>query len=175
MKRRQMRIALIVGFGLLGISSSAVAADKKVKVFILAGQSNMEGHGQVRSLPHLGNHPKYGHLLKTLKGPDGKWAVRDDVTISYKAEQRKKRSGPLTVGWGGEGRHWRLVRQADGARAGAADGQGLGGSAGKRPWETRAGAVGRQARRRFVKQAAVGGEGRSGRQTGPNRPLSFPY
>ena len=32
----------------------AVAVAKgKVKVFILAGQSNMEGYGQVRSLEHL--------------------------------------------------------------------------------------------------------------------------
>jgi alpha-galactosidase len=95
-------MALIAAVGLLGLSSMARAADKKVKVFILAGQSNMEGHGQVRSLPHLGNHPKYGHLLKKLKSPDGSWAVRDDVTISYKAPQRKKRSGRLTVGWGSE-------------------------------------------------------------------------
>ncbi len=93
-----------VGLAWLGLplSPPALVAEKKVKVFILAGQSNMEGHGQVRSLPHLGNHPKYGHLLKKLKSPDGKWVVRDDVTISYKAEQRKVRSGPLTVGWGSE-------------------------------------------------------------------------
>ncbi|MDP6634806.1 MAG: sialate O-acetylesterase [Phycisphaerae bacterium] len=101
MKHRS-RIILIIAVGLLGSVQALQAADKKIKVFILAGQSNMEGHGQVRSLPHLGNHPKHGHLLKKLKGPDGKWAVRDDVTISYKAPQRNKRSGSLTVGWGGE-------------------------------------------------------------------------
>jgi hypothetical protein len=95
-------MALAAVVGLLVLSSGARAADKKVKVFILAGQSNMEGHGQVSSLPHLGNHPKYGHLLKKLKAADGSWAVRDDVTISYKAEQRKERNGRLTVGWGGE-------------------------------------------------------------------------
>jgi len=102
MKNCRTKIALIVIVGFLGLSSMALGADKKVKVFILAGQSNMEGHGQVRSLPHLGNHPKYGHLLKKLKAPNGSWAVRDDVTISYKAPQRKKRSGGLTVGWGSE-------------------------------------------------------------------------
>ncbi|MDP6047185.1 MAG: sialate O-acetylesterase, partial [Phycisphaerae bacterium] len=72
MKNCRITTALIL-VGLLGISSAALAADKKVKVFILAGQSNMEGHGQVRSLPHLGNHPKHGHLLKKLKTADGKW------------------------------------------------------------------------------------------------------
>jgi alpha-galactosidase len=78
------------------------APDNKVKVFILAGQSNMEGHGQIRSLDHLGEHPEHGHLLKKLKAPDGTWAVRDDVTISYQAEHKKNKSGPLTVGWGCE-------------------------------------------------------------------------
>ena len=102
MKKYQITMALIGTVLLLGLSSMARAADKKVKVFILAGQSNMEGHGQVRSLNQLGEHPKYGHLLKKLKNADGSWAVRDDVTISYQAEHRKKKSGPLTVGWGSE-------------------------------------------------------------------------
>jgi hypothetical protein len=79
---------------------SPAAQERPVKVFILAGQSNMEGHGQVPSLDHLGDHPKYGHLLKLLKNADGSWAVRQDVTISYRAEQRKEQCGPLTVGWG---------------------------------------------------------------------------
>jgi len=102
MVNHRMAFVFLAALGLFGFLNPASAAEKKVKVFILAGQSNMEGHGQVSSLPHLGNHPKYGHLLKKLKGPGGKWAVRDDVTISYKAPQRKKRSGPLTVGWGGQ-------------------------------------------------------------------------
>jgi hypothetical protein len=35
-----------------------------VKVFILAGQSNMEGHGGVKTLDRLGEHPTHGYLLK---------------------------------------------------------------------------------------------------------------
>ncbi|MHC4518009.1 MAG: sialate O-acetylesterase [Planctomycetota bacterium] len=69
-----------------------------MKVFILAGQSNMEGHGQVGSLNHLGTHPKHGRLLRTLKSANGSWAVRDDVTVAWQAKDRK--TGPLTVGWG---------------------------------------------------------------------------
>jgi hypothetical protein len=81
-------------------ASSPAAQERPVKVFILAGQSNMEGHGQIPSLDHLGDHPKYGHLLKLLKNADGSWAVRHDVTISYRAQQRKEQCGLLTVGWG---------------------------------------------------------------------------
>jgi len=70
----------------------------KVKVFILAGQSNMEGHGQIRSLEMLGKDPKHGKLLSLLKADDGSWKTRDDVTISWQAKGKKH--GPLTVGWG---------------------------------------------------------------------------
>ena len=101
--KRYPIVTTVVGVVLfLGLASPVRAAEKKLKVFILAGQSNMEGHGQVRSLDHLGEHPEHGHLLKKLKAPDGTWAVRDDVTISYQAEHRKKKNGPLTVGWGSE-------------------------------------------------------------------------
>ena len=52
-------MVFFLGLGLFLFAPPAVAKGK-VKVFILAGQSNMEGHGQVSSLEHLGNHPKYG-------------------------------------------------------------------------------------------------------------------
>ncbi|MHC4352850.1 MAG: sialate O-acetylesterase, partial [Planctomycetota bacterium] len=82
----------------LAIASAVQAASEKVKVFILAGQSNMEGHGQLRSLNHLGAHPRFGRLLGFLKNSDGSWVVRDDVTIAWATKDKK--SGPLTVGWG---------------------------------------------------------------------------
>ncbi len=91
-------LCMCTGIGLA--NTPELTGDRPVKVFILAGQSNMEGHGQIRSLDRLGDDPKYGYLLKLLKDPDGSWAVRNDVTISYQAEQRDKQKGPLTVGWG---------------------------------------------------------------------------
>lgn len=93
-----------VGWGLLHPSPTS-AADKKAKVFILAGQSNMEGHGIIAadpkrnggqgSLEHVVRDPgtaaRFGHLV----GKDGKWIVRDDVWISY-----LDRRGGLTAGYG---------------------------------------------------------------------------
>lgn len=98
--RRFMQTLWTLAFAIIlpGLVLQVQAAEKKVKVFILAGQSNMEGHGQVRSLDHLGEHPKYGDLLKKLKNADGSWVIRNDVTIYWKAKDRKM--GPLTVGWG---------------------------------------------------------------------------
>ena len=82
------------------VDTNESTTGKKVKVFILAGQSNMEGHGQVRSLNHLGKHPQYGYLLEKLKNIDGSWKIRKDVTIAWQAKEKK--SGPLTVGWGSQ-------------------------------------------------------------------------
>jgi alpha-galactosidase len=89
-------VLLLALAGILGAAES----HGQVKVFILAGQSNMEGHGQLRSLDWLGEHPRYGHLLGEIKNEDGTWVVRDDVTITWDIEQ--KETGPLTVGWGYE-------------------------------------------------------------------------
>ncbi|MCF7731605.1 MAG: sialate O-acetylesterase [Akkermansiaceae bacterium] len=76
-----------------------------VKVFILAGQSNMEGLGGVQTLDRLGEHPTHGDLLKKIKKDDGSIVVRDDVFVSYqKADQKLKR--PLSVGMGGWGADW---------------------------------------------------------------------
>jgi len=76
------------------------AADGKVKVFILGGQSNMEGYGMLASLDHLGNHPTGGRLLKMLKAADGSWATRDDVTVWWNKESLKHQHCPLSTGWG---------------------------------------------------------------------------
>jgi len=83
---------------------------KPVKVFLLAGQSNMEGQGVV-SMDHQryynggkGNlvntmkDAKKAHLYKHLKNEKGEWVVRDDVKITF-----RKRSGGLTIGYTGYG------------------------------------------------------------------------
>lgn len=82
-----------------------LAADKKVKVFILAGQSNMEGAGVIAADPKRnGGQGSLEHCVKDastaakfahLMDKDGKWNVRDDVWISY-----LDRRGALTVGYG---------------------------------------------------------------------------
>ena len=76
-----------------------------VKVFILAGQSNMEGQGKIKldpkanegkgSLEYLLKAPATADRLKHLADRDGKWVVRDDVWIWYLT-----RKGGLTVGYG---------------------------------------------------------------------------
>ena len=73
-------------------------AEKPVKVFILAGQSNMEGKALIEAIEYQATKGKkterYKHMMK-----DGKWVVRDDVWISF-----LERKGNLTVGFGSPGR-----------------------------------------------------------------------
>ena len=92
----------------------AEAASKKLKVFILAGQSNMEGQGVVSmdgerdynggkgNLVWSMKHSKSADKMKKLKNEKGEWVVRDDVQISFKVGD-KVRKGGLTVGYTGYG------------------------------------------------------------------------
>lgn len=95
-------------FGFFILTATALqAADKPVKVFILAGQSNMEGAGFVNadprrnggkgSLEFLVKDSATADKFKHLVDKDGKWVVRDDVWIHY-----LNRKGKLTVGYGAQ-------------------------------------------------------------------------
>ena len=78
-----------------------------VKVFLLAGQSNMQGHGHVRTLDWLGEDATYGHLLKSLKAPDGSWVKRDDqigpewMFGTVMADHLENRVLLIKTAWGG--------------------------------------------------------------------------
>jgi hypothetical protein len=83
-----------------------------IKVFVLAGQSNMEGQGVV-SMDHpeyynggKGNlvwsmkNSKRAEIMKHLKDDKGKWVVRDDVKVWFKVGSGITKGG-LTVGFTG--------------------------------------------------------------------------
>jgi hypothetical protein len=73
-------------------------AEKPVRVYLLAGQSNMEGKAPNALLDHQAADPKTKDLFAHLRKGD-KWAVRDDVFIKF-----LDRKGALTVGFGSPGR-----------------------------------------------------------------------
>ncbi len=82
-----------------------VGVAKPVKVFILAGQSNMEGHGFIKadpkrnegkgSLEYATKAPATAEKFSHLVNKKGEWVVRDDVWIHY-----LERKGKLTAGFG---------------------------------------------------------------------------
>ena len=67
---------------LTGLVSHGAADEKPLKVYILAGQSNMEGQARVETFDYIGEDPATAPLLKAMQGPDGKPRVCDNVWIS---------------------------------------------------------------------------------------------
>jgi hypothetical protein len=100
--RVQVSVFHVVLALLLASSLTALAGDAgngPVKVFILAGQSNMEGLGGIKTLDALGAHPTQGAMLKKIRKEDGSFVVRDDVSIFYKRGNEGIKA-PLTFGQG---------------------------------------------------------------------------
>ena len=112
----------LAALALLATASCASAAQDadppRLKVFILAGQSNMEGQAVVDL-----DHEKHynggrGTLLRLMQDPakapmfrhlgDGKggWTSRDDVRVWYRNGNGKLKTGPLSIGFAVyDGRH----------------------------------------------------------------------
>ena len=103
----QASIIRVLFFALMFVNPSLAAP---LKVFILAGQSNMEGQAVTDltgkdynegrgTLASLMADPVKGAIFKHLKDADGKWAVREDVWVRYQREKQALLAGPLTCGF----------------------------------------------------------------------------
>ena len=103
-----LALAYLAGtFGTLA-TASPLQASNSVSVFVLAGQSNMQGQavvdlddpenyngGQGTLKKLLEARPKqFGHL----QDENGQWKVRDDVFVRYKTEAAAK-TGGLSIGY----------------------------------------------------------------------------
>lgn len=75
-----------------------------LKVYILAGQSNMQGHANVSTFDYMAKDPKTAPLLKEMRDKKGDPKVCDRVWISYLSEDRggspAVKEGKLTTGFG---------------------------------------------------------------------------
>lgn len=110
MKNRQL-VLLIAWYALVpNRQLPAADAPKPLQVFILAGQSNMEGqavadldgknyNGGKGTLNELLKDPAKAALFKHLKTDSGEWAVRDSVWVRYQPEKGTLKAGPLTLGF----------------------------------------------------------------------------
>jgi len=78
--------------------AEAARAEKTVRVFVLAGQSNMVGMAQNALLESQATDPRFKDFWADYRTGDA-WAVRDDVFVTF-----FDRHGPLTIGFGAEGR-----------------------------------------------------------------------
>jgi hypothetical protein len=82
---------------------TTAAQPKKLKVFILAGQSNMEGHAKVETFDYIGDDPVTAPLLNQMRGPDGQPRVCEGAWISFftgSGTNNGEGFGRLTAGYG---------------------------------------------------------------------------
>ena len=92
-------VLLACGVGL----QPAEAASKKLKVFILAGQSNMQGHVNVSTFDAMADDRKTAPILREMLAADGKPKVCDKVWISSIGcadDDTTEQKGNLTAGLG---------------------------------------------------------------------------
>ncbi len=95
-----LAMTLTLAFALGGVN-----ANDRVKVFILAGQSNMQGHGKVDAEPQanegkgslewLVKNPETAPRFQPLVDSQGEWIARKDVQI-----WSLDRKGDLAPGFG---------------------------------------------------------------------------
>lgn len=100
-----MKKPIILAVALLfALTESAFA--QPLKVFILAGQSNMQGHASISTFESLASDPQTAPLLQEMRGPDGVPRVCERVWISSIGclgdaySDLTEAKGKLTVGFG---------------------------------------------------------------------------
>ena len=95
---RYIRFTMVLLFCILTVPKTLLSQEP-LEVFILAGQSNMQGHAHVRTLQHLAMDPKTEGLLNEIQTKSGEPRPVENVWISYLTSSGIK-SGKLTTGYG---------------------------------------------------------------------------
>src|SRR5436309_10023181 len=103
-----LRLAITLLICSNALTTFAADAARPLKVFILAGQSNMEGHAKIETFDDIGDDAATAPLLKLMRGADGKPAVAEGAWISYLTGHYEGRAngeglGKLTAGFGARG------------------------------------------------------------------------
>lgn len=94
MKRYNLLLAVLL------VLVPVVAEAKPLQVFILAGQSNMQGHAQVRTIEHIGMDPATKPMLVEMQNVDGTPKICERVWISSLGSAETVKTGKLTAGFG---------------------------------------------------------------------------
>lgn len=114
-RTRMVVLALLLSMG-------TVCAGEPLKVFILSGQSNMQGQARLYTIDRLAQSPETVDMYKELTGGEGKYKTTEvdieqyrgkkytvvpDTYISFKGSNRDGKNcdakGSLTVGFGSTG------------------------------------------------------------------------
>jgi len=93
---------LIIALAIIGCGARLASAAEPLPVYILAGQSNMQGHASVTTLPHVGMDPATAPLLAEMVDENGTPRIHPNVWISSigNTGNEDEIHGPLTIGFG---------------------------------------------------------------------------
>jgi alpha-galactosidase len=94
---KSIRFFLLLAFACIN------AQAKPLKIFILAGQSNMQGHAKISTIEHIGMDPKTKPMMDAMLMPDGTPRTCDRVWISSigcGTNDTEEQIGKLTAGFG---------------------------------------------------------------------------
>lgn len=105
LKINTLKIILLLATMLVAFAGlDTHAADAKpLKVYILVGQSNMQGHARVTTIDYIGDDPKTKHLHKLMVGDDGQPVTAERVWVSDitgRGDNNGVTTGKLTTGFG---------------------------------------------------------------------------
>ncbi len=100
---KTMKLITLLSVTALLCGKTLADEKKPLQVFILAGQSNMQGHAKVSTFEHIGMDPATKPMLDTMLGPDGKPKVCERVWISSIGSADAEQTGRLTAGFGASG------------------------------------------------------------------------
>ena len=87
-----------------------LGAKEPLKVYILAGQSNMQGHAQISTFDHLAMDARTAPILAEMRAADGTPRICDLVWISSIGNDgtEQEHHGRLTAGYGAMGRETKI-------------------------------------------------------------------
>jgi alpha-galactosidase len=90
-------------FALLSLLATPLPASAQpLQIYILAGQSNMQGHAKVSTFEHIGMDPATKPMLAEMLGADGQPKVCERLWISSIGclDGEAEQTGKLTAGFG---------------------------------------------------------------------------
>ncbi len=104
MHRRQGLLAFL-GLALAATATAQEAVRPPLRVYVLAGQSNMQGHAKITTFDYLGDDPATQPLLAEMRAADGTPTVCErvwisDLTHAAGGDGSGEGHGPLTAGYG---------------------------------------------------------------------------
>ena len=102
---RNLPVLLLIAMAFFTVTLDTThAKDRPLKVFILAGQSNMQGHAKVDTFDAMALNPVTAEILKEMRDKRGDPRVCEQVWISSIGCAEEEQIGKLTAGFGAKAR-----------------------------------------------------------------------